>query len=436
MPTTLTLRRSPYTGPTGRSGALNIAFTIPSIILAIAALPISTIRYLFTRPKGFSLKIFLIFRLLRFLNLLVPILPPPEKRKALWEGPKTAGTLPEVKIETVKVAPAPEAWRVGYAAGPNVVKAIEMPGYIITPAGIASGPARDGEKIIMYIHGGAYVRGHPLWTAFPHRLAAETGRRVYGVQYRKTLDDATAFPGPLLDALAAWAYVTKEMGFRASQIILSGDSAGAHLSLMLVRQLQALGEALPGGLAFASPWVDFTCSFPCWNKHTLDYITITKLRKCIDSATRHYADEVKQGAFFSPVNAEAGHWRFLINTPVFVSYGGLEVFMDEDEALVAAMREDGVHVTVWKDEYGVHDTPIFDCVIPTKSKAFTHFKDGVLDLLRIEAADAEVVPASPKTSESSSVLVEAEANREGEVDDHDDDHTEVGFDVDVEDKEA
>ncbi|GMK54222.1 hypothetical protein CspeluHIS016_0108080 [Cutaneotrichosporon spelunceum] len=426
MPTALTLRRGAYTGPTGRHAVVNVAAALPAVLIALAALPVSTIRYLLTRPRGFTLKTFVIMRLLRLLNQLVAVLPPPEARRRRWVPPKTLGTHPAVKIETVQVARAQHAWRGEYAAGPDSVKPLDMPGYIITPSGVASGPARASEKIVMYIHGGAYILGHPLWTAFPHRLAAETGRRVYAVQYRKTLDDSTAFPGPLLDALAAWEYVTKVMGFSASQIILSGDSAGAHLSLMLVHQLHALGEALPGGLALVSPWVDFTCSFPCWNTHNLDYITRAKLRKCIDSATRHYDDDEKRSAFFSPALAKLGHWRFLADagTAVFVSVGGIEVFTDEAEALVTAMRADGVPVTFWKDQYGVHDTPILDCVIPTKSQAFKNFKDGVLGLLRMEmASDAETLaPPSPsKASEDSGVLVDAEAEaRQGEVSDHED----------------
>ncbi len=348
MPTTLTLRRGAYTGPTGRSAGLNKAASLAAAIVILAGVPLSSLRYLLTRPKGFTLKSFVIIRALRLLSLLTPILPPPETHAERWDAPKTIGKTPALKLETVSASPAPDKWRVGYAACPDGVAPLEMPGYVLTPSGIASGPARPDEKLILYIHGGGYVRGHPLWTAFPFRLAAETGRRVYCAQYRKTLDDGTAFPAPLLDALAAWAHVTGALGFRPSQVVVCGDSAGAHLTLALVRQLSVLGEALPGGLGLVSPWADFTCSFPSWERHSLDMLTKTKLSMAIASATRHFADEEKRGAFFSPALAEAGHWAFLAHTPVFVSCGGIEAFTDEDEALVAGMRRDGVPVTFWK----------------------------------------------------------------------------------------
>lgn len=350
MVSTLTLRSTPYTGPTGRSRLLNALLSIPAVAGILTSLPFTVIHYLLFRPKGFTLKTYLITRFLRYLAILQPVLPPPETNKERWEVPKTLGLkgVVGVKIEHVDVEHAPEEWLTAYAVGPEVVKPAKMPGYILTPPGASSGEPRPGEKIIFYIHGGGYIRGHPLWTSFPHRLARETGRRVYSAQYRKTLDDETAFPAPLLDALAAWRYVTTVLGFEPSSIIVSGDSAGAHLSLALCQQLDALALPLPGGLALASPWVDFTCSFPSWNEHSLDYLSKGKLQRAIASATRHYAPEEVRGAFFSPALAPAGHWKFMADVPVFVSTGGLEAFTGEDEALVERMRADGVAVTIFK----------------------------------------------------------------------------------------
>jgi hypothetical protein len=62
-------------------------------------------------------------------------------------------------------------------------------------------------------------------------------------------------------------------------------------------------------------------------------------------------------------------------------------------------------------------------VVPTKSQPFAHFRDGVLEILRVEvASDAEIMGAdsgadsavlSPLVSESSAVLVdEADAKSE------------------------
>jgi hypothetical protein len=193
MPTTLTLRRGAYTGPTGRSAGLNKAASLAAAIVILAGVPLSSLRYLLTRPKGFTLKSFVIIRALRLLSLLTPILPPPETHAERWDAPKTIGKTPALKLETVTASPAPDKWCVGYAACPDGVAPLEMPGYVLTPSGIASGPARPDEKIILYIHGGGYVRGHPLWTAFPFRLAAKT-RRAAASTARSTARPWTTGP--------------------------------------------------------------------------------------------------------------------------------------------------------------------------------------------------------------------------------------------------
>jgi acetyl esterase/lipase len=293
------------------------------------------LRYLLTRPRGFTLKTFLIFRAIRLLSRLVPLLPPPETRRARWRTPRTLGPKPAVKLDTVAIEPVPEGWRTGYAADAGGVQPLQMPGFLLTPPSA-------GDRAILYLHGGGYYTGHPLYTSFPHRLAAETGARVLAAQYRKPLDAASAFPGPLLDALAAWRYLTTIV--KPAHIVLVGDSAGGHLALCLVRQLGALNEPLPAGVALASPWADFSLSFP-WDA-PLDVITKPQLARAAASATRHYDDAERRGAFFSPALAEAGHWRFL-GSRVFVTWGGREALADEDAALVAGMRRDGVDVAVW-----------------------------------------------------------------------------------------
>lgn len=37
--------------------------------------------------------------------------------------------------------------------------------------------------------------------------------RVFSPNYRKCLDDASAFPAPLLDCLAGYQYLVDELGF-------------------------------------------------------------------------------------------------------------------------------------------------------------------------------------------------------------------------------
>ena len=67
-----------------------------------------------------------------------------------------------------------------------------------------------------------------------------------GVNYRKSLDPASAFPGNLLDALAGYLYVTKELGFEPSRVVAMGDSAGGSTCLSLARYLGELDREKRG----------------------------------------------------------------------------------------------------------------------------------------------------------------------------------------------
>lgn len=177
----------------------------------------------------------------------------------------------------------------------------------------------------------------------------ESQRLTPVCQYRKTLTDDTAYPAPLLDAVAAWHYVTITLGFAPAQILLAGDSAGGHLALALIQQLQALSRPQAGGLALVSPWADFTCSFPSWSaKAGLDHLSRKKLGNAIQSVVRHYGREAITDPLFSPALAPVGHWSCLTGTPTFVSIGTDEVFADEDYALVKGLRRDGVDVVLFE----------------------------------------------------------------------------------------
>lgn len=91
----------------------------------------------------------------------------------------------------------------------------------------------------MHCHGGAYTLG----SANPKDGAAVLTRdvlkkcgpsieRVFSLEYRLSsappYPAANPFPAALLDALAGYRYLT-QFGFKAENIILLGDSAGANL---------------------------------------------------------------------------------------------------------------------------------------------------------------------------------------------------------------
>ncbi|BEJ17378.1 hypothetical protein CspHIS471_0607790 [Cutaneotrichosporon sp. HIS471] len=331
-------------------------------------LPFYALRWLFA-PHGQNLKTYLLSRMDVWLGYLVPLLTPPESEELSARPlPKSLQYIPfppdawnGASWEVTDIPPAPVGMMGYLVDGPTCVKPVTRPGFMLTPSGaLGNGfaKAQPGEKMILFIHGGGYIKGHPLWTPFPLNIAKDHNLRTFLCSYRKTLSDLTAFPAPLLDALAAWTYVTLTLGFAPAQILLLGDSAGGHLALSLVQQLATLGRPQAGALAMVSPWADFTTSFPSWANESVDHLSRRMLLVAIRAAARHYASDAITDPLFSPALAGPGHWTCLCATRVLVSVGTDEVFADEDYALVKGMRRDGVDVTLIKDIHGLHEGPV------------------------------------------------------------------------------
>ncbi len=119
-------------------------------------------------------------------------------------------------------------------------------------------PGADAAKVLLYFHGGGYCSGS---IASHRRLVTEAGRacgvRTLAINYR--LAPERPFPAALEDALAAWRFLKTE-GYAAARILVGGDSAGGGLTLALIQQLRAAGEALPAAAWLISPWTDLTMS--------------------------------------------------------------------------------------------------------------------------------------------------------------------------------
>jgi epsilon-lactone hydrolase len=136
---------------------------------------------------------------------------------------------------------------------------------VLTPADAGGVPAEwsivpgsDPLRVLLFFHGGGYCSGSIL---SHRRMVTEAGRaakvRTLAVAYR--LAPEHPFPAALDDALTAWRFL-RGQGIAAAHIAIGGDSAGGGLTVVLINQLRALGEDLPGCAWLCSPWTDLTMS--------------------------------------------------------------------------------------------------------------------------------------------------------------------------------
>jgi acetyl esterase/lipase len=106
---------------------------------------------------------------------------------------------------------------------------------------------------LLYIHGGAFVAGHPpMYRPFCGALANALGFRVFMVDYR--LAPENAFPVPLEDCISSFEALVADTPV-GEPIFVAGDSAGGNLSLAVLQY--AVKNKLPahGGLLI-SPATD------------------------------------------------------------------------------------------------------------------------------------------------------------------------------------
>ncbi len=115
------------------------------------------------------------------------------------------------------------------------------------------------ERVILYVHGGAYYFGSVDEHRYQmQRHARKLRARVLAPRYR--LAPQFPFPCGLYDCLATYFYLLEH--FEPSQILFAGDSAGGGMVLSMLVALRDQGQPLPAGTILLSPWGDLTHSFP------------------------------------------------------------------------------------------------------------------------------------------------------------------------------
>ncbi|BGP38265.1 hypothetical protein JCM10450v2_002207 [Rhodotorula kratochvilovae] len=125
------------------------------------------------------------------------------------------------------------------------------------------------ERVLLYVHGGAHFFSSLETHRYQiQRHARKLGARAFAPSQR--LAPQYPFPCALHDVLASYLFLidpprdgsVAHGPIPPENIIVSGDSAGAGLTLSLLVVLRDLGLPMPAGATLISPWVDLAHSFP------------------------------------------------------------------------------------------------------------------------------------------------------------------------------
>jgi acetyl esterase/lipase len=257
------------------------------------------------------------------------------------------------------------------------------------------------DVVILYLHGGAYYLMDPAThREITTKLAKMTGGRAYSVRYR--LAPKGPFPSALVDAFVSYLSLlhpppgAPHGPVPADKIVISGDSAGANLSVVLLQLLLQLHRSvpegqiptvkfhgadvpvpLPAGVALCSPWCDLTSSLDSITRNAkYDYLPNSWSPELIPDCTLWPTDPPRADLFVdgsalahqmvSPIAAKS--WKGA--PPVYFNWGD-ELLTDEGSVLACRMAKDGVTVIAEHFEAMPHVFAGFFPDAPTGHRCFT-----------------------------------------------------------------
>lgn len=221
-------------------------------------------------------------------------------------------------------------------------------------------PENYAGKVILHFHGGGYAigEGRDGDAAYAGKILTENAAPyALFVQYRLASNEGGRFPAALQDALSAYCYLITQ-GTRTSDIVVSGDSAGGHVALSLLRYL-SLGQVeieAPRALLLWSPSIDLEAAAdPAVTDKSELYAT-----DYVDGVFQSWgAKAFTKGLDLSnpelrPYVVQLGY-SFRSVSPIWICVGGLEVLGPDGLQMGKELRDHGTTVETHVISGAPHD---------------------------------------------------------------------------------
>lgn len=208
---------------------------------------------------------------------------------------------------------------------------------------------RQPVRVIMHLHGGAYVMGSSgSFRVRAKNLSYRGNAIVYMVDYRRSPEHT--FPAALDDAQRAWSHIRRR--HPEMPVCLSGDSCGGGLALSLMMRLRDENEVLPDAAILFSPWTDLA------NRGESYRYNADKDGWLTHAHTEQWAGYYLGGSEVTNPLISPLYGQFAGLPPLLFLVGGNEVLLDDTLVCVQKAREQGVNVQVEVGEGMTHDYPL------------------------------------------------------------------------------
>lgn len=212
------------------------------------------------------------------------------------------------------------------------------------PAAWVTIPNSNNNRVILYIHGGAYILGSITSSrALTLAFLRMSNARVLAIDYH--LAPEHPFPTGLEDAIGVYKWLIESEEIKPENIIIAGASAGGGLTIATIIKLRDEGVPLPSAGIVISPWADLTCSSESFmQKADLDpWLTPEGLKNC---AKLYGTNNDLRNPYISTVFAD-----FKGLPPLFIQVGTSEILLDDSINLAeqAKAAEVDVKLDIWEN---------------------------------------------------------------------------------------
>ncbi|KAL8699726.1 MAG: hypothetical protein Q9201_005838 [Fulgogasparrea decipioides] len=228
------------------------------------------------------------------------------------------------------------------------------------PKAYGPGDREKRKAVILHFHGGAYVVGDGRIQDLGYGaglMTRYTNCWVLGLQYRISSNPSCRFPAALQDAVTAYQSLL-DRGVPASEIVLSGDSAGGNLVIALLRYIEDTSGLLPKPRA-ALLWCPWVCPGSSVNPHPCSSNRNYKTDFLADAFVEWGIQDYCPSGVVDPNNPYVSPMKYPFKcegVPIWVQFGSLEILADDVVRFAEGMRGiEGNEVALHEDEGAPHD---------------------------------------------------------------------------------
>lgn len=191
-------------------------------------------------------------------------------------------------------------------------------------------------KVLLYLHGGAFVLG----SCDSHRkLVTQIARagRIDAVLPEYRLAPEHRYPAGLQDCVGVYRALL-DYGYNPDNIVVGGDSAGGGLTMSLMLELRHSGVPLPGAAVLLSPFLDLSASGESVTTRAAQEPWFRA--EDVHVVIKYYCpDENLEDPLISPVFANVAGLP-----PTLVQVGDDEILLSDSTRIAEKMKAAGVEV--------------------------------------------------------------------------------------------